>query len=206
MASCISASADLGFKVRSIVTDNHAASVNAIKALQTVFSAESDLYLKYSENEAVNYLFFDNVYLIKNIRNNMLNAKKLFFSSFSFNINKQVIESSSGYIAWSDLRLIYNEDCKLSANFRKTHKLAFKALHPFNNKQNVSLALSIFDESTIAGCKCYCPQRKDMQSFLIMIKKWWTIVNSKTRFSANPLVSAIVKDDGKAQILQSLAD
>ena len=136
----------------------------------------------------------------------MLNAKKLFFPSFSFNINKQVIESSSGYIAWSDLRLIYNEDCKLSANFRKTHKLAFKALHPFNNKQNVSLALSISDESTIAGCKCYCPQRKDMQSFLIMIKKWWTIVNFKTRFSANPLVSAIVKDDGKAQILQSLAD
>ena len=43
MASCISASANLGFKVRSIVTDNHAANVNAIKALQTVFSAESDL-------------------------------------------------------------------------------------------------------------------------------------------------------------------
>ena len=62
MTSCISASANLGFEVRSIVTDNHAANVNAIKALQTVFSAESDLYLKHSENEAVNYLFFDNVH------------------------------------------------------------------------------------------------------------------------------------------------
>ena len=45
-----------------------------------------------------------------------------------------------------------------------------------------------------------------MQSFLIMINKWWTIANSKTRFSANPLASAIVKDDGKVEFLQSLAD
>ena len=51
----------------------------------------------------------------------------------------------------------------------------------------------IFDQSTVAACKCYCPQRKDMQSFVIMINKWWTIVNSKTRFSANPLASAIAK-------------
>ena len=135
----------------------------------------------------------------------MLNAKKLVFPSFSFNINEEVMESSPGYIAWLDLRLLYDEDCKLSANLRKAHKLTFKSLHPFNNKQNVSLALNIFDQSTIAACKCYCSQRKDMQSFLIMINKWWTIVNSKTRFSANPLASAIVKDDGKVEFLQSLA-
>ena len=45
-----------------------------------------------------------------------------------------------------------------------------------------------------------------MQSFLIIINKWWTIVYSKTRFSANPLANAIVKDDGKVEFLQSLAD
>ena len=45
-----------------------------------------------------------------------------------------------------------------------------------------------------------------MQSFLIVINKWWTIVNSKTRFSANPLASAIVKDDGKVEFSQSLDD
>ena len=45
-----------------------------------------------------------------------------------------------------------------------------------------------------------------MQSFLILINKWWTVVNSKTRFSAYLLASAIVKDDGKVEFLQSLAD
>ena len=146
-----------------MLTDNHAANVNAFKALRTIFSEESDLCLKHSENETVTYLFFDNVHLIKNIRNCMLNAKKLVFPSFSLNINEEETESSPGYIAWSDLRLIYDEDCKLSANLRNAHKLTFKSLHPFNNKKNVSLTLNIFDQSTIAACKCYCPQRKDMQ-------------------------------------------
>ena len=38
------------------------------------------------------------------------------------------------------------------------------------------------------------------------VNNWWTIVNYKTRFSANPLASAIVKNDGKVEFLQSLAD
>ena len=65
MASCISALVNSGFKVRAIMTDDHAAIVNAFKALQTMFSAESDLYMKHSENETVTYLFFDNLHLIK---------------------------------------------------------------------------------------------------------------------------------------------
>ena len=76
------------------MTDNHSANVNAFEALRTRFSAKSDLYIKLSENETVTYLFFDNVHLNKNIRNNKLKAKKLFFSPFSFNINEEVIESS----------------------------------------------------------------------------------------------------------------
>ena len=79
MASCISALPNLGFKVRAIVTNNHFANVNASEALRTRFSAKSDLYIKHSEDETVTYLFFDNVHLIKNIRNYMLNAKKLVF-------------------------------------------------------------------------------------------------------------------------------
>ena len=62
MASCISALANSGFKVQAIVTNNYAANVNASKALQTMLSAESDLYIKHSETETVTYLFFDNVH------------------------------------------------------------------------------------------------------------------------------------------------
>ena len=97
--------------------------------------------------------------------------RNCFFLHSYLTFNEEVIESSPGYLAWSDLRLIYDEDRKLSADLQKAHKLTFKSLYPFNNKQNVSLALNILDQSTIAACKCYCPQRKDMQSFLIMINK-----------------------------------
>ena len=67
MANCISALPKSGFKVRAIVTHNHAANVNAFQAIRTMLSAESDLYIKHSKNETVTYPFFDNVHLIKNI-------------------------------------------------------------------------------------------------------------------------------------------
>ena len=45
MSSCISALANSGFKVRAIVTDNHAANINVSKALQTMFLTESDWHI-----------------------------------------------------------------------------------------------------------------------------------------------------------------
>lgn len=111
------------------------------------------------------------------------------------------ISSEPGYISWSDLHKIYEEDQKLDANLRKAPKLSYKALHPGDNKQNVSLALAIFHETTVAACKSYFPHRKDVKNFLLLIHTWWTISNSNNRYSSDPLGNAITESDGKLNFL-----
>ena len=54
---------------------------------------------------------------------------------------------------------IYELDEKLQGNLRKAPKLTYKATHPGNNKQDVSLALAIFDETTSAAIRSYYPNR-----------------------------------------------
>ena len=78
--------------------------------------------------------------------------------------------------------------------------------HPGDKTQRVSLALSIFDESTIATIKSYFPKREDMASFLSIFQKWWTIVNAKQRFSPNSLRNATVAGDFKMDYFRSLAN
>ena len=79
-------------------------------------------------------------------------------------------------------------------------------LHPGNNKQNVGLALAIFHETTIAACKSYFPQRKDVIAFLFLLNTWWIMVNSKQRFHCNTLGNAVVLGDGKVEFFLALAD
>ena len=81
----------------------------------------------------------------------MLNSKKFVFPACSFNINEEIVQTNAGYIAWSDLKYIYEQDSKLSANLSKAYKLTLKSVNTINNKQNVNLALSIFHETTIAA-------------------------------------------------------
>ena len=72
-----------GFCIRGIVTDNHSANVNAFSTLVKVFEFESEFYIRHPDNqEKKTYLFFDAPHLIKNIRNNLLNGKKLYFQNF----------------------------------------------------------------------------------------------------------------------------
>ena len=92
---------------------------------------------------------------MKNVRNNLFNAKKFVFPSFTSNVQGVVINSPDGYMLWSDLHSIHDQDSKLPANLRKANKLTYRAMHPDNNKQSVNLALSIFHESTIAASKSY---------------------------------------------------
>ena len=87
---------------------------------------------------------------------------------------------------------IYDEDSKLPANLRKAHKLNYRVLHPGNNKQCVNSALAVFDETTVVAIRPYLPERKDMAGFLTLILKWWTIVNSRKRFTSNKLANDII--------------
>ena len=108
---------------------------------------------------------------------------------------------TAGYISWSDLHKIYDKDEKLDGNLRKAPKLGYKSLHPGDNKQNVELALAIFHETTIAASRNYYPEREDISEFLDLISKWWTIVNSGTRFCPKKLGHPAINGDGKNYFL-----
>ena len=50
-------------------------------------------------------------------------------------------------------------------------------------KENVPLALEVMHETTITAARSYFPNRRDVANFLEMFNTWWTILNSKKRFS-----------------------
>ena len=152
------------------------------------------------------YIFFDSVHLVKNIRNNLLNEKKFVFPEFNFTVCGMHISSSPGYISWHDLHRIHERDQKLQACLRKAPKLSHKCLHPGNDKQNTSLALGIFHETTMAACRSYFPERNDVANFLNLILTWWTISNSNNKYNPNILGNAITKGDGKLCFFEKFAD
>ena len=93
-----------GFCVHGLVADNHSSNVNAFTSLKDLFHSESELFFKHSVNHGKRtYMFFDTVHLIKNIRNNLLHAKKFVFPKFSYNQGNIKLYCPQGYIGWADL-------------------------------------------------------------------------------------------------------
>ena len=79
-------------------------------------------------------------------------------------------------------------DKELKSNLTKSPKLSYLALHHGNNKQNVPLALG----TTITAVRSYFPNWRDVASFLETFSTWWTISNSKQRFSPTILRKAVI--------------
>ena len=67
----------------------------------------------------------------------------------------------------------------------KGYKLTYKSLHPCDNKQCVSLALSIFHSIIPAAIESCYPNRYDAPVFLKLINLWWTVNTSKERNNTN---------------------
>ena len=65
------------------------------------------------------YVIFDTVHLLKNIRKNLLCAKKFIFPGFQFEVCGTKISSAPGYICWSDLYNVYEMNQHLDAILRK---------------------------------------------------------------------------------------
>ena len=150
-------------------------------------------------------MFFNTVHLIKNIRNNLLNAKTFVFPEFSYNQGNIQLHCPQGYIDWADLYDIYGKDKELKENLRKAPELSYQALHPGNNKQNYPPARALFRDTTIAAAKSYYPNREDVSGFLNVIHTSWTMCNSKQRYCANPLGNAIVLKDNKTNFFRLFA-
>ena len=208
MSNCTDDLTSAEFCVRGIVTDNCASNVRAFSSLTAIFNSDSHQYINHTGNFGKKtYLFYDTVHIMKNIRNNLLNGKKFVFPEFIYNDGLNIdINFPAGFIQWKDLYDIYDKDKRLSANLNKAPKLSYQVLHPGNNKQSVPLALAIVHETTIAAARSYFPTRSDLSGLLDLINIWWTISNSKQRYTLNVLGNAIIFGDKKTDFYRIFAD
>ena len=113
----------------------------------------------------------------------------------------------AGEITWELLHYVYDNDENLPGNLKKAFKLTYKSFHPGDNKQSVSLALSIFDATTSAAIESDYPDGHDASGFLKLINFWWTISNSKQRYNTNFWIAdAAVEGDSKPLFLRAFAN
>ncbi|XP_065651124.1 uncharacterized protein LOC136079317 [Hydra vulgaris] len=168
---CLRILTECEFNVRVIVCDNHSANVSCFKKILCASNQQAEgLFFIYNLKKI--YLCFDVAHLIKNIRNNLLNCKRFLFPDFNFNGFKDPLIVCGGEIKWSTFHNIYEKDLTLDAGLLKAPKITMKVLHPGNFKQNVSLALAIFDETTSAAIHSYFPDLKSSADFLTLFNKW----------------------------------
>ena len=102
LSKCVTDLCKSGFKVRGIVSDNHAANVSFFNILLQEYAHNDARFIMYPQSlcKTYMYLFYDNVHLAKNIRNNLLNSQKFVFPAFCFSIKNIVVASlQAGYIS-----------------------------------------------------------------------------------------------------------
>lgn len=111
LSECILALSSSGFNVRAVVSDNHSTNVKAFEMLKEKYPGQDDLFMNHPSCSGKTYLFFDNVHLLKNIRNSLLRAKKYSPppSPFVFRIKDLVVSSPEGFILF--LRCNSGEYC-----------------------------------------------------------------------------------------------
>ena len=126
---------------------------------------------------------------------NLLNKTSLCFQSLFIKITFTIKTScSAGFTRLVDFQSIYNKDKELKNNLRKPPKSSCLALHPGNNKQNKRLPLA---RNNNYEARSYFLNRRDVASFFEIFNTWWTILNSKKRYSPNILRNAVVYADKK---------
>ena len=109
---CIALLSNTGFNVRSVVTDNHSTNVNAFLLLKRKYGSTTEqTFIQHTANVSKTYLFFHNVHLLKNVRNNLLSAKRFLFPPFFHEINEYgSINVPAGYLSWGDIHMIHEKD------------------------------------------------------------------------------------------------
>ena len=124
------------------------------------FYVDVNLFICYSDNQEKLNLFFDNVHLLGS---NLLILKKFVFPVFTFFFYQTNIEFPAGYFACVDLKYIHKQNKKLDCGLVKGYRLTFKSIHPSNDKQNVSVAMTTFCESTVAAKSYNAEAQNDCQ-------------------------------------------
>ena len=128
------------------------------------------------------------------------------FPSLRFDGFEDLVEVHRGALHWKISHDVFEKDELLQAHLRKAPKLTAKVLHPGSCKQNVPIALAVFDEKTYAAIVDYFPDRKDSAEFLRLFDIWWKVSNSKNQFSIHRLGYAATKGDQKPEFLRAMAN
>ena len=206
----ISDLAEVGFKVRAVITDDHSSNVNAFTRLHEILNGDNKTFIKhhaFADFARKTYLFFDVIHLFKNIRSNLPNQKKYVFPLFQFDLFHYAIHVPYGYISWHIFHEVHERDENLQVHLRKAPKITYQMTHPSNNKQSVRLTLAIFQECITAAMKSYFPNRLDAVNFLALFYKVFVINNFKQPFkTSNQLGNAAVEGDHKPEFLLLVAD
>ena len=88
-----------GFIVRAVIGDNHSSNVNASSELIKKYGdTVPNLFMKHPAYNGT-YLYYDMVHIMKNVRNNLLAAKRFVFPSFEFDLFRDKIDVNSGYLS-----------------------------------------------------------------------------------------------------------
>ena len=120
---------ELDFNVRGFVSDNHSSNVSAYMKLFSHYGIDSsDLHITFNSKRI--YLFYDSIHLMKSIRNNLHNHKRLLFPPYDFEEFNDGICVPAGEIRWQIFCHIHEEDKKLDAHIFLQHQKSLPLLSP----------------------------------------------------------------------------
>lgn len=210
---CLKCANEMGINIRAISTDNHSVNVNLFGLLTSEYpSVSSDvssdsLSFRSPFNGSTIFLIFDPVHLIKNIRNNWLKIRRFRVPPFEAQVDAfSICFTENSFIDWDILKKVFDKETGFL--LKKAPSLSFQALHPFNKKQNVPLAIAVFDIRNAAAIESYFPEDKvalATATFIRLIYMWWNILNAKSIDNPLRLANGIRKNDGKILFLQKFA-
>lgn len=214
---------ELAFEVVCMISDNHSTNRRMFELL-CGGSLKPFIPDPFNSSRLI-YLLFDNVHILKCIRNNWLNRSNQTFTIPNVEETFPVIgnmlsipdgtatcQYSTAEARFSDLKDVFHSEknmlLKLAPN------LSRKALYPTSvERQNVSLAVNIFDPKNVAALEVLKSEGVDISigtiQFLKLIGRWWAISNvqhpMKGKYTRNDDSNPITgPDDSKLTFLESL--
>nr|XP_054926027.1 uncharacterized protein LOC129384531 [Dermacentor andersoni] len=167
-----------GFRIIAVISDNNSINRKAMSYFSKTASV-SIVYQHPADPSGPLFFVVDPVHILKCIRNNWLNQR---------NIGKCMYfpEPKSDEAEPKVLTASFKVLCQLhEAEKHELLKLAptftLKALNPSNmERQNVKLALKIFNSSTVAVSVATFQHAKETSQYVDTILTWWNIINVKT--------------------------
>ena len=178
---------EMGISIRAICTDNHYVNVNLFGLLSSEYPTVSNEVCNSSQSFCspvdgrIIFLIFDPVHLVKNIRNNWLKIKRFRVPPFEAEVDSfSVCFTETSLIDWDILKKVFDKESEVL--LKKAPSITFQALHPSNQKQNVPLALAVFDIRNAVAIESYFPQDEfalSTATFIRLIYVWWNILNAK---------------------------